>query len=79
VTYRKGNRGGPRRLIAAPGGPTYERKPVKGVGRAGSRDYCERCRHTRRRCVCPTSIALTAALEDDGEWIPRAGDAGPGC
>lgn len=66
MARRKGNgEGGLRPRYGLSAGPLNGRKPVKGVGRAGSRDYCERCGHARRRCACPTSIALTAALEDD--------------
>jgi hypothetical protein len=39
------------------GAPPAQTRPVKGVGRFGTRGYCERCGHTRGRCICPQDAA----------------------
>jgi len=32
------------------GGPSWVRTPMKGIGRATAREYCERCGQKRRAC-----------------------------
>lgn len=41
-----------RLILDGPGSVPVRTKPVKGDGRHAKRDYCERCGHTKARCIC---------------------------